>query len=226
VSKVGLNTDIKSLLDFYREERRIYGRCPKCREPFRLSEAKLTYGKEPPRDLLSVLRKQRDNLTEQIEELEGQAEAVEWEHDSEIESINARWEGRVEAQVEQRLATKTKAIRREAIERSRVTTLGKTIERIAPMVSGFGFHPGDVRPLFEPIDYIVFDGLWSRRVNELVFVEFKTGGSALSPVQKSIREAVDRKKVRFEERRLSAETLRGITGTGRNRALIEGKKKG
>jgi predicted Holliday junction resolvase-like endonuclease len=220
-----MNTDIKSLLDFYREERRIFGRCPKCHEPFRLSEAKITYGKEPPRDLLSELRKQRDNLTEEIEQLEGRAEEAQSEHENEIDGLNAKWEGRVEAQVDKRLATKTKEIRREAIERSRVTTLGKTIERIAPMVSGFGFHPGDVRPLFEPIDYVVFNGLWSRSVEELVFVEFKTGGSSLSPVQKSIREAVDRKRVRFEERRLSSETLRRITSTGRNNALIEGRKK-
>ena len=41
---------IGSLLAFYKHERNIFGRCPHCNEPFRLSEVKLTYGKEPPRD--------------------------------------------------------------------------------------------------------------------------------------------------------------------------------
>jgi predicted Holliday junction resolvase-like endonuclease len=220
-----MNASIKSLLDFYRTERRIFASCPHCRETFRLCEAKLTYGKEPPRDALTRLKKERDQLNDEIEQLESVIEDAAQEHELELGQVNARWESKVEVEVEKRLTKEKKQIRQDAIARSRVTTLGKTIERIAPMFSGFGYHPADVRPLYEPIDFVVFDGLWSRDVTELVFVEFKTGGSALSPVQRSIRDAVDRKRVRFEERRITSTTLRRIVnGNVRNEAIIQAKK--
>jgi predicted Holliday junction resolvase-like endonuclease len=220
--KIAMNADISSLLDFYRKEHRIFGRCPHCGEAFRLSETKLTYGKEPPRDLLSQMKKERDRLDSQIQDLEDELEAARSEHESAMEVAEQKWEERFDVEVDRRIARETKRIRKEAIERSRVTTLGKTIERIAPLFSGFGYHPGDVRPLFEPVDFVIFDGLWSREVSELVFVEFKTGGSRMSPVQESIREAVGRKRVRFEERRITTDTLKRITkGNARQEAIVE-----
>jgi predicted Holliday junction resolvase-like endonuclease len=205
-----MNTDIHNLLAFYREERRIYGTCPHCGEAFRLSEAKLTYGREPPRDIVTRLKRERDRLSDQIDEMEGVLERAREEHRTQLQVVDRQWETKLEVEVEKRIVKEKKQITREAVERSRVTTLGKTIERVAPMFSGFGHHPGDVRALFEPIDFVVFDGLWTRDVTDIVFVEFKTGGSQLSPVQRSIREAVDRRRVRFEERRITTKTLRRI----------------
>jgi len=43
-------------------------------------------------------------------------------------------------------------------------------------------------------------------------VEFKTGSAALTPQQKSIRAAVEQKRVRFEERRINADTLKKLCG--------------
>lgn len=55
---------IGSLLKFYKAEKRIFGRCPHCQEPLRLSEVKLTYGKEPPNDLLTRMKSERERLEE------------------------------------------------------------------------------------------------------------------------------------------------------------------
>ena len=57
MSTVDVSGNIGSLLSFYKHERHIYGRCPNCQKAFRLSEVKLTYGKEPPRDLLTRMKK-------------------------------------------------------------------------------------------------------------------------------------------------------------------------
>lgn len=147
MERVDLNGSIGSLLSFYKHERNIYGRCPHCHEPFRLSEVKLTYGKEPPRDLLTRMKRERDRLREQMEELESQIQETESEYEGELdalkethqdklEALNERWGDKVDNEVEKRIRTRVKEIRQDAVERSRVGQLGKKLEKIAPMFPG------------------------------------------------------------------------------------------
>jgi Predicted secreted endonuclease distantly related to archaeal Holliday junction resolvase len=219
MSSVEVGGSIKDLLNFYREEHRIYGKCPKCDNVFRLSEIKLTYGKEPPKDKLTALKNRRDALEEEVKDLNQQIEDLGYDHKDDLDQQrefyrgrlqlnDEKWRERQDTEVDKRLQKKIKEVRREAIAQSRSTTLGKAIERIAPMFTGFRHHPGDVRPLFEPIDFVVFHGLYAKEVTDLVFVEFKTGGSTLNSVQRSIREAVARKRIHFEELRMPAEVMK------------------
>jgi len=52
------------LLGFYKAQHSIYGECPLCREPFRISEIKIWSG-EPPKDWLQRLRKREQELEEE-----------------------------------------------------------------------------------------------------------------------------------------------------------------
>jgi len=81
---------------------------------------------------------------------------------------------------------------RQTAERITVdVNIGKILEKLAPALDGFGYNPRDCRPLFDPIDYIVFQGLsQGSQVDSLVFVDIKTGGAGLSQRQRSIRDAV------------------------------------
>src|SRR5437764_15281561 len=103
---IHISESIGSLLSFYKHERNIYGRCPHCGEPVRLSEVKLTYGKEPPRDLLTRMKRDRDQLREQIEELESEIQETESGHEAELDALkevhkdkldalDERWRGKV-----------------------------------------------------------------------------------------------------------------------------------
>jgi len=219
---VDVNGSIGSLLSFYKHERNIFGRCPNCGEPFRLSEVKLTYGQKPPRDLLTRMKTERDRLRNELEKLESQIEETESHFEGEIDALaenyegkldalNERWTDKVDTEVDKRIRTRVKEIRQDAIARSRVGQLGKTLEKIAPMFPGFGHHPSDVRPIFDPIDFVIFDGYFRDDVTDVVFVEFKTGQARLTSVQRSIREAVRKGQVHFEERRMTKETIRMLT---------------
>lgn len=207
---------VGSLLSFYKHERNIYGRCPHCREPFRLSEVKLTYGKEPPRDLLTRLKKDKEKLLEQIESLEADIEDVESGYRQELEDQQYRFD----TEIDKRIGKREKAIRENAIAKSRAGQLGKTLEKVAPMFPGFGHHPYDVRPVFDPIDFVVFDGYFKGEVTDVVFVEFKTGQSRFNDVQSSIREAIRKKRVHFEERRLSKAAMKALTSANKSRAAL------
>lgn len=76
---------------------------------------------------------------------------------------------------------------------------GKTVEKIVPVLQGFPYTPRDCRPLFDPIDYIAFDGWTQQRVRRIDFIDVKSGNAALSGVQVKIRDAVLRGDVTIEE---------------------------
>ena len=42
---------------------------------------------------------------------------------------------------------------------ARSVNIGKIVERIAPSLKGFPFQCNDCRSLFQPIDYLVLEGL-------------------------------------------------------------------
>jgi predicted Holliday junction resolvase-like endonuclease len=65
----------------------------------------------------------------------------------------------------------------------------------------FDFDPRDVRFLGSPIDSVVFDGLSAGHVERVVFVEAKTATSRLSVREKSVREAVQGRRVEWRELR-------------------------
>jgi predicted Holliday junction resolvase-like endonuclease len=90
------------------------------------------------------------------------------------------------------------SIRAEATKRSRAVVGGKVSEQLAPLLPGFEYLPSEVRFLGSPVDLVVFRGLDAKAVEELVFVEVKTGASRLSPVERGVREAIEQGKVRYE----------------------------
>ena len=94
--------------------------------------------------------------------------------------------------------------RREQIsKRSETTTravnIGFVLERIAPAMEGFGFDRNDCRSLFDPIDYVVFEGLAEKgRVSRIIFADIKTGAARLSARQREIRDLVENKQVELD----------------------------
>src|SRR5258708_6589548 len=154
MASVSVEGSIGSLITFYKQEKNIYGRCPHCGEPFRLSEVKLTYGKAPPKDLLARMKGERDRLKEELEELEEHIEDIEGEHEADLGALDQRWRDKCDIEVDRRLRKREKEIRQDAIARSRAGQLGKTIEKVIPMFPGFGHHPYDVRPIFDPVDFV------------------------------------------------------------------------
>ena len=96
------------------------------------------------------------------------------------------------------------AARRDAAKRSRCVLAGKAGEQLAPLAPGFHdrFDPSEARFLGAPIDYVVFDGLGSGELREVVLLEVKTGGSRLNANERQVERAVAEGRVRFETLRL------------------------
>lgn len=86
----------------------------------------------------------------------------------------------------------------KSLKAAKAINLGFILERIAPTLDSFKFNPNDCRSLFDPIDYIIFNGLTkNKKIDEVLFVDIKTGDAKLSKKQKEIKKIVEEKKVRF-----------------------------
>lgn len=92
--------------------------------------------------------------------------------------------------------------RLDAVKRSRAVLGGQMYEQIAPFLPGFPCNPQDVRFIGKPIDFIAFPGAAEgKSIEEVLFIEVKTGESKLSTREKEIRDAIQSKKVRYIEYR-------------------------
>jgi predicted Holliday junction resolvase-like endonuclease len=95
----------------------------------------------------------------------------------------------------------TRAVRRDAVQRSEAVTVGKVSEQLLPFFPDFHFNPKDARFLGAPVDLVVFDGLTEGAVRRVVFVEVKTRGAKLSPRERLVREAIEAGRVEWLELR-------------------------
>ena len=96
----------------------------------------------------------------------------------------------------------TRAVRRDAVQRSEAVTVGKVAEQLLPFFPEFRFNPRDARFLGSPVDLVVFDGLAEGRCGRVVFVEVKTRGSTLTTRERLVRDAVQAGRVEWLELRV------------------------
>ena len=99
-------------------------------------------------------------------------------------------------------------LRETAIKQSRAVLTGQFSEQIAPYLPGFPYKPTEARFIGKPIDFIVFRGMYEKKIDEIVFVEVKSGKSALNGVQKSLKASVEGKKISWQEYRVPENSLK------------------
>lgn len=137
-------------------------------------------------ELETIRREQRD-----IAAREATSQLIDWKHEQE------------------------KLIRQDAVMRSQAVTLGKVTEHLVPYLPNFDYNPKDVRFIGSPVDFVIFDGLNDEEENQIrnvVFVEIKTGVSALSRRERLVRDAIRDGRVRWVEWHASNELRQERTG--------------
>lgn len=97
-----------------------------------------------------------------------------------------------------------KNVRKDAVKRSKAVINGQIAEQIAPFLPDFPANPSDARFIGKPVDFIVFSGLSeNEKIDEILFVEVKTGKSLLSEREKEVKKAIEQRKVRYVEYRIN-----------------------
>ena len=101
-------------------------------------------------------------------------------------TLNKEWEDKIPEQ------------RADAINRSRASLGGKFSENLSPYFPNFPFHPTEMRWLGSPVDYIIFKGMDNDKIEELIFLEIKSGKSVLTTREKQIKKLIEEKKVSWK----------------------------
>ena len=89
--------------------------------------------------------------------------------------------------------------RKDAVKRSRQVISGQVYEQISPLVPDFPYELKDVRHVGSPLDFIVFSGLYdSNKELEVIFLEIKSGMSALNVNELRVKKAIESGRVRYD----------------------------
>ncbi len=98
---------------------------------------------------------------------------------------------------------KMKWQRKDAIQRSKHVVMWQVNEKIAPILPGFPYNYKDLVFIGKWIDYIVFDGLSTWNLKQVVFLEIKSWNSMLNRNEMMIKECLSRWKVHYDIIRIS-----------------------
>ncbi len=95
---------------------------------------------------------------------------------------------------------KIESIVRDRIKRSRAVLGGQFSEQLAPYLPDFPYNPNECRFIGKPIDLLVFRGMDDGRIDEIVFVEIKSGRAKnLSKTERLLRDAVNEGRVSWRQ---------------------------
>ena len=89
--------------------------------------------------------------------------------------------------------------KKAALRRSRSVLGGMFAEQLAPYLPNFPFSPTEAKFIGAPIDFLVFKGLDDQRIEEVIFVEVKSGSARLNHNEHSLKDAIINKRVRWHE---------------------------
>ena len=95
--------------------------------------------------------------------------------------------------------------RQDAIMRSRAVLGGQFSENLAPYLPNFPFSPTECRFVGKPIDFIVFKGADGKQIDEVIFVEVKSGNAKINQHEKNLKDAIEKGRVRWVEYRIPKE---------------------
>jgi predicted Holliday junction resolvase-like endonuclease len=156
----------------------VLGICPCCGEIFRMVEAKFLFPQKRPRSCVYL----------ELLALESRSNA---EQDR-IGEAELRFDERFEQQKE-RLREKARSL------------VKLRIKKIDPTFTGRNIDPQDVKAVFHPVEYIVFQGLCSSLgVKELKFISRSPKTKAEEALVQSVDQTVQRGNLEFETLHLQA----------------------
>ena len=89
--------------------------------------------------------------------------------------------------------------KKAAVRRSRSVLGGMFAEQLAPYLPNFPFSPTEAKFIGAPIDFLVFKGMDAQYFEEVIFVEVKSGAARLNQNERSLKDAIINKRVRWHE---------------------------
>lgn len=87
---------------------------------------------------------------------------------------------------------------KQSVQRSKSVIMGQVNEKIAPILPNFPYNYKDMTFIGKGIDYIVFDGLSTGNLKQIILLEIKSWKSNLNKNERMIKNITDIKRVKYE----------------------------
>ncbi len=88
--------------------------------------------------------------------------------------------------------------RKNAVSRSKNVLMWQVNEKIAPLLPNFPYNYKDLVFIWKWIDYLVFDGLSTGNLKEIVFLEVKSWVSNLNKNERMIKNCLNSWKISYD----------------------------
>jgi len=109
---------------------------------------------------------------------------------------------------EKRATEKFPEAKKAAVQPSRSVLSGMFAEQLAPYLPDFPFSPTEAKFIGAPIDFLIFKGMDAQHIEEVIFVEVKSGSALLNHNEHSLKDAIENKRVRWHEYRVPSPLTR------------------
>jgi len=113
--------------------------------------------------------------------------------------IDALWEKEEQMdRAEERFEEKRDEIRAKAQEKG-YKQVPKLLRKCTPVVCAHGYYPQDLKALFDPVDFVIFDGLKQKeKVTQVVFFDGPAHDKQRERIQKSIKKVIRKGNYEWE----------------------------
>lgn len=113
-----------------------------------------------------------------------------------------RDKGRRMDTAEERFEEQKSALRERAQEKGR-RRLPTMLKKCVPAISRLGYYPQDLKPMFDPVDFVVFDGMTLREsIKRLVLLDGPPRDKRRERIQDSVRRVLKRGSYEWKTVRL------------------------
>jgi len=164
-----------SFINIFQQLKTILCICPHCRSMLRLSDLNL--------------RDKRKAPTTFLDEYELKGKKI----DRKDEKIGDK---------ENEFAEKEKAIKKEAVQRGRSKVLKTVLNSMDDYFAKMKYNPYDIKPILHPVDFIIYEGMNEKKMNDVVFLSKNTKNPYINKLHMSIDEVVNKESYDFKVARI------------------------
>jgi len=164
-----------SFIDIFHQLKTILCVCPHCKSMLRLSDLNLRDKGKAPKTFLDEYELEEKKLDRKDENMEGK---------------------------ENEFREKERAIKDKAVKRGRNKVVKTVLNSMDEYFTKMNYNPYDIKPILHPVDYVIYEGMNDKKMNDVVFLSKKTRNPYLNKLHMSIDKIINKELYDFKVARI------------------------
>ena len=167
-----------SFINIFQQLKTILCVCPHCKSMLRLSDLNLRDKGKAPTTFLDEYELKQKRLDKKDEKI-----------DIKVNEF----------------AEKERDIKAKAVKRGRSKVLKTVLNSMDDYFSKMNYNPYDIKPILHPIDFVIYEGMNEKKMNDVVFLSKKTRNPYINKLHMSISEIINKELYDFKIARIDVD---------------------